>query len=61
MNRVLKEVAPAFDERAARVLKNQLGPRRAMAVVRPAVAAPLANGFVNPETPEPGVELNVDF
>jgi hypothetical protein len=48
MNRVLKEVAPGRDERAARVLKNQLGPRRAMAIVCPAVAAPFANGFVDP-------------
>lgn len=61
MNRVLKEVAPAFDEGAARVLKNQLGPRGVVAIVCPAVAAPFANGLVDAEMPQPRVELEVDL
>ena len=61
MNRVLKEVAPALDERAARVFENQLGPRGRMAIVDPALAASFANGLVDSQTPQPRVELNVDF
>jgi len=61
MNRALPEIVPAFDERAARVLENQLGPQAPMAIVRPAVPPPFANGLVDAETPERRVELNVDF
>ena len=61
MNRVLEEVAPTVDERAAGVLKNQLGPRGLMAIVYPAVAPSFAHGLVDPQTPQPRVELKVDF
>lgn len=61
MNRALQEIVPAVEERATSVLENQLGPRSPMAIVRPAVPAPFANGLVDAETPERRVELNVDF
>ena len=61
VNGVLEEIAPALDERAACVLKNQLGARGPMAVVYPAVAAPFPNGLVDAETPQRRVQLNVDF
>ena len=61
VNGVLEEIAPALDERAACVLKDQLGPRGLMAVVYPALAAPFSNALVDPETPQRCIELNVDF
>jgi len=61
MNRVLKELAPRLDERVAGTLKDQLGPRNPVAIMDPAVATPLAHGLVDPQTPQPRLELYVDF
>ncbi|HEY3044847.1 MAG TPA: hypothetical protein VGJ39_12520, partial [Vicinamibacterales bacterium] len=52
---------PALDERATGLLKNQLGPGGPMPIVYPAVATPFANGLVDPETPQPCVDLHVNF
>ena len=61
MNRMPKKVPPAIDERAAGVLKHQLGPRGPMAIMCPVLAATFANGLDDAETPDGRVELNVDF
>jgi hypothetical protein len=61
MNRLLTQIAPALDERATGLLKNQLGPGGPMPIVYPAVATPFANGLVDAKAPQPCVDLHVNF